>query len=127
MESGIRYTEACLEVVTAAYTIKTWREKHPRLDRYFKKLMHRRDDNILRKIETSLEGRLIDGKASAAELIFYLCNRASQRWKNSYKIEHSGKIEGRPERIVIHIENINKDKAGDNSKNRLSKLLENND
>ncbi len=104
-----------------------WERKFPRLKLLKEKALEFCDDIRTTKVEDAFLKKLTEGKGAASDYIFYLCNRAPQRWSNKHHIEHSGKVEGRPEKIIIHIENINKDKARDNSKNRLSKLLENND
>ena len=81
MEAGNKYVAACESIVKRAYTIELWRNQYPRLDRYFLKLMDKRDDKIVDAIELKLEDRILKGEASPAEVIFYLCNRRPKKWK----------------------------------------------
>jgi len=47
--------------------------------------------NLLRDegVEDAYTNKLLKGEGSAADYIFYLCNRLPHRWKNGHYIEHS--------------------------------------
>ena len=81
MEGGTRYTVSCRQIVKTPQTIENWRNKYPRVERYFTKLMDKREDRITDGIEDKLADRCLRGEASPAEIIFYLCNRRSHKWK----------------------------------------------
>jgi hypothetical protein len=81
MEKGEKYTRACERIVKRAQTIENWRNKYPRIDRYFLSLIDKREEKIIDAVELKLEDRILKGEASPAEIIFYLANRRSGRWK----------------------------------------------
>lgn len=103
MESGVKYTAACERLVKTAQTIENWRNKHPRLDRYFLKLMDKRENKVVDAIENKLEDRLLKGEASSSEYFFYLCNKRPEKWKNRYQVDHSGKVEGFENKNIVVI------------------------
>ena len=44
---------------------------------------------------------------NVAAIVFYLCNRASEKWKNTQKIQHEG-VEDKPIQIVVNGVNLSK-------------------
>lgn len=98
---GEKYTRACEKVVKREKTIQLWRNKIPRIDRYFKSLIDSREENVVDSIELKLESRLLRGEGTSAEYIFYLVNRRPQKWQNNYRVEHSGKVNGQEVRVIV--------------------------
>ncbi|OQB07387.1 MAG: hypothetical protein BWY21_01654 [Parcubacteria group bacterium ADurb.Bin216] len=92
-----------------------WRDKPARFSKYWnirlqkitKAAQESCDDKRVRAVEDTLYKKLISGEAAPALYIFYLCNRGLDRWKNDYRVEHSGKISGGMEKLVISIVNNN--------------------
>ena len=112
MEAGTRYTRACNQVVNTHQTIENWRNKKPLLDRYFLKLLYKRDERITDAVEDKLSDRLVKGEATPTEYIFYLVNRRPKKWQNNYRVEHSGEIKGAEVRIILINPKEVKEKTG---------------
>jgi len=100
-----------------------WEKKLPRLKALRIRAQELCDDKRTRMVEDAFLKTMIKGKASPASYIFYLCNRASDRWKNDYKIEHSGEIKG-DGKIIINIVDLKKEiEKKVNNSNRVNDLL----
>ena len=69
--------EACRAVGIDYTTLYAWGQKDDRLRAKIESII---DSRVL-VVEDKLYSRLIKGEASPVEYIFYLCNRAPQRWK----------------------------------------------
>ena len=101
MEAGTRYTRACIQIVKTEQTIQNWRKKKPLLDRYFLKLLDKREDRITDAVEDKLFDRLLKGEATPTEYIFYLVNRRPNKWQNNYRVTHSGEFNVFFEQIIF--------------------------
>ena len=84
-------------------TYYNWMNANPRLKRWVKALENLCDERRTTIVEDAFFKKLKDGTATAAEYIFYLCNRKSERWQNKHQFEHSGKID---HEHTVFIENI---------------------
>ena len=81
-------------------TIDDWRHKpakfsrfwNLRCDRLISICQEKSENKRVDAVEDKQFGRLLDGTASPAEYIFYLCNRRPEKWQNNYRVEHSGNI-----------------------------------
>lgn len=95
-EKGLFLKQALKELPSGRISysaIKKWRVR-PMIDRYFKAIMDRSEGVQVQAVENAFLKRLLGGKASPIDYIFYLCNRAGDRWKNNSYVKHSGKIDG---------------------------------
>jgi hypothetical protein len=68
--------------VRSYYTLNRWRQHKPRIDRYITECILRCDNRRVVAVEDALFKKLIDRKASPAEYIFFLTNRAADKWKD---------------------------------------------
>lgn len=95
-ERGVRYTHALRNIIiggtrrkVSPATLKYWRVR-PMIDSYIDYCVNIRDEKITDKIEDKLNDRILQGEASPAEIIFYLCNRRVNRWKrHDTLVDHS--------------------------------------
>lgn len=78
---GIRFSSAVKNAGVNLQTVVNWRNKRPMIDDYCTKIVYQREEKIVDMIEDALAKRCLSGKASPAEIIFYLCNRRSKKWK----------------------------------------------
>ncbi|MBM4137494.1 MAG: hypothetical protein FJ241_11795 [Nitrospira sp.] len=114
---GVRYTEALkhifingIERKIPNVTIDNWRHKKPKtVGRYIDACIHQIDETKVDRVENKFEERLLNGEATSAEYIFYLVNRRPDRWKNNYKVEHSGKVDGEGNKFLIQFINKKED------------------
>ncbi len=81
---------AKLHGIGARYLFRL-RERDAEFDEQVRIAMAAADEFRVSMVEDTLYRRLIAGKASPAEVIFYLVNRASHRWQHVYKIEHTAR------------------------------------
>ena len=81
-------------------TIARWRIADPEFDDAMRATMAEQDATRVTIVEDQLFYRLTKGTASAAEMIFYLINRAGHRWRHVQRIEHTGR-EGTPLEIGV--------------------------
>jgi len=98
-EKGIRYTNALKRINVNGVirkvnpqTIENWRKKYPRIERYclaIQKLPDIAEEKITDAVENKLKDRLLKGEASAAEYIFYLCNRRPDKWKRNALVNNT--------------------------------------
>ena len=77
LQAGSSIVEACRAVGIDYTTLYAWGQKDDRLKNKIESII---DSRVL-VVEDKLYSRLIKGEASPVEYIFYLCNRAPQRWK----------------------------------------------
>jgi len=95
LEEGSLLTVAWRKAgLNSSATLHRWRKESPRIDRYIKACQEKSNDRRVAAVEDAYFKKLIDGKGSAADYIFWLTNRCPDRWINKYGIEHSGKVEG---------------------------------
>lgn len=71
-------------------TVWRWRVADPEFDAKVKIVLTDLDGLRVQLVEDSLFQRLEKGTASAAEVIFFLCNRAPGRWRSVQRLEHTG-------------------------------------
>lgn len=81
-------------------TIARWRMADTEFDAAMTSTMAEQDATRVSIVEDQLFYRLSKGKASAAEMIFYLVNRSGGRWQHVQRIEHTGR-EGTPLEIGV--------------------------
>jgi hypothetical protein len=74
-------------------TVYRWRAADPEFDAQVRAAAEESDKVRVALVEDSYFARLVSGKASAAEMIFFLTNRDPERWKhwNHRKAEGSGR------------------------------------
>jgi hypothetical protein len=72
-------------------TIWRWRRADPGFDAEVLSAVEDSDSVRVGMVEDSYFARLVSGNVSAAEVIFYLANRAPERWKHVSRHEHTGK------------------------------------
>lgn len=77
LQSGSSIVDACRAVGIDYTTLYAWELKDERLKEKIESII---DSRVL-IVEDKLYSRLIKGEASPVEYIFYLCNRAPDRWK----------------------------------------------
>jgi len=87
--------------IRSYYTLNLWRQKNPRIDRYITVCLVRQNDKRTDAVEDAHFKKMIDGNGSAADYIFYLCNRRPEKWQNRHQFEHFGL----PENKIIIINN----------------------
>jgi transposase-like protein len=87
-------------------TIYRWRHADPVFDAACATALEQADRVRVHKVEDSLYRRLDEGEASAAEMVFFLCNRAPHRWRHVQTIQHTGG-EGGPIRHAVDLTRLN--------------------
>lgn len=75
---------------TSASGIWRWRTADAEFDAQVKRTLKDLDGLRVQLVEDGLFGRILRGEASAAEVIFFLCNRAPDRWRSVQRLEHTG-------------------------------------
>jgi len=70
-------------------TVWRWRQSDADFDRAVAEAQKHQDSLRIQAIEDSLFDRILMGKASAAETIFWLCNRGGGRWRHVAAVKHS--------------------------------------
>ena len=93
-------TDAAKAVSRELITIWRWRQADKTFDEAVREAQHTADSVRIGLVEDSLYERLVTGKASPAECIFFLCNRAPARWRHVQRLEHNGQSGG-PLRVTI--------------------------
>lgn len=88
LQSGSSIVDACRAVGIDYTTLYSWQQKDQRLKEKIESII---DSRVL-VVEDKLYSRLIKGEASPAEYIFYLTNRAPQRWKRDALVDQSQHI-----------------------------------
>jgi transposase-like protein len=93
IEGGVKnLTEIAGEVGVDERTIYRWRKADRAFDISCEAALEESDKVRIHKVEDSLYRRLEDGKASAAEMVFYLVNRAPHRWRHVQTVQHTGHV-----------------------------------
>lgn len=83
MEDGTCLSRATLTSgLRSRYTLDLWRKKRPMIDRYISVCMERCSKKRVVAVEDAFLRKLLDGKGSAADYIFWLTNRAPQMWQD---------------------------------------------
>lgn len=77
LRGGASIVEACRGVGIDYTTLYLWEQKDARLKEKIESIINSR----VLVVEDKLYSRLIKGEAAPAEYIFYLCNRAPDRWQ----------------------------------------------
>lgn len=85
---------ACEVVDVAERTVHVWRDMDAEFDEAVARLQESLEDRRVRAVEESLFERAVSGKARAAEVLFYLANRAPQRWQDLKRIKHDIELGG---------------------------------
>lgn len=89
-EGKLTLAGAAEGVGTSASTIWRWRAADAEFDAQVKAVLADLDGLRVQLVEDGLFSRIENGKASAAEVIFFLCNRAPGRWRSVQRLEHTG-------------------------------------
>jgi len=88
LTNGATITEACKAAGIERSTLWRWQQKYPSVREAVEFALQAR----IEIVEDALFKKAAMGHVTA--MIFWLCNRAPDRWRNVQKIEHSGKVEG---------------------------------
>lgn len=67
--------------IRSYYTLDLWRQKNTRIDKYITACLAKQNDKRIDAVEDAHFKKMIDGSGSAADYIFYLCNRRPKKWK----------------------------------------------
>ena len=85
LQAGSSIVDACRAVGIDYTTLYSWEQKDQRLKEKIEGII---DSRVL-VVEDKLYSRLVKGEASPAEYIFYLCNRAQDRWKRNALVNNT--------------------------------------
>lgn len=80
---------ACKIVGVTERVIQVWRKLDEEFNAAVSALQASLDERRTRAVEESMWERAVAGDASAAEVLFWLANRAPDRWQDLKKIQHS--------------------------------------
>jgi hypothetical protein len=86
LEKGAYITAACKAAKISPVTFYEWLRK----DKEFAKSVDIAQESRIGIVEDALFKRAEKGNMTA--IIFFLCNRAGDRWKSLTKVEHTGNI-----------------------------------
>jgi len=86
LKSGVSISDACKAVNLSRDTIWRWRKKYKGFNNKILSII----DSRTQTVEDALYANALNGNVTAQ--IFWLKNRAKERWKDRY--EHTEKIEG---------------------------------
>ena len=75
-----------------ASTLWRWRQADPVFRRAVEELKEFVDELRVQMVEDAVFERIIRGEASAAEAIFWLKNRAPERWRDRVNVAQEGKV-----------------------------------
>ena len=98
----IAFIAACNSVGIAEVTFWRWRQTDKAFSEAVKTAEDKQDSSRVKIVEDTLFKRLATGKASPTEMVFYLMNRAPDRWKDKRNVEHTTK-DGEPLAIKIYL------------------------
>ncbi len=87
--------EICEDIGTSHSALMTWRQEDPEFGALCERAVEVVDDMRVVNIEDTTYRRIIAGEAAAQETIFWLKNRAPDRWRDKVEIEATGK-DGQP-------------------------------
>lgn len=87
----VSLTAAARDIGKDQATVWRWRQADPDFDADVKEALHERDQIRVELVEDSLFKRLVAGTAAAAEMVFFLANRAPHRWRHVQHIQLTGK------------------------------------
>lgn len=68
-------------------TLWRWRQTDPEFDQRVTEAWRGADDRRVEAVESQFYRDLLTGECTAGERIFYLCNRAKDRWKHVHHIK----------------------------------------
>ncbi len=117
MTEGKRLIEAAREIGRDPATLYKWRMNDPEFDAAVSALVEENEQARVRAVEETLYDRIIAGEAAPNEVMFWLVNRARDRWKNRHSQEMLG-ADGKPvdqipvaqlHALAVKIENLNLD------------------
>ena len=83
-------------------SLKRYAIKYPELEISLKKGRTEADLTVIQSLLDAAR------KGDMTATIFWLCNRRRGEWQHVQRIEHSGKIEGNVEKIIVSIVNTHK-------------------
>ncbi len=86
LENGAGIQAACKAAGITTMSFWRWRKKNPKLDKLVATLL----EGQIEIVEDALYKSALAGNTTAQ--IFFLTNRAPERWKDRRAIEHSGDI-----------------------------------
>lgn len=88
---GKHLHEAAREIKRDPATIWKWRQADAAFDAQVRQFCEDNEDARVAAVEETLYCRIVEGNASATEIIFYLTNRARTRWRNKHSREQHGR------------------------------------
>lgn len=83
-------TKAAESIGVGATQVWRWRVADPAFDAMVKQAEQESDTQRVGMVEDSMFARIVAGKASPAETIFFLVNRSGGRWRHIQTIQHAG-------------------------------------
>lgn len=95
MGAGKRLIEAAREIGRDPATLYKWRMNDPEFDAEVAALVEENEEARVKAVEETLYDRIMSGEASDTLAIFFLTNRARDRWKNRHSKEVLG-ADGKP-------------------------------
>lgn len=88
----ISVREACRRSGISVPTYVRYRDKFPELDERIEQAVKAQEDARVKAVEDAMFREAIEGETTGAERIFWLKNRAPERWSDKKELEHSGAI-----------------------------------
>ena len=86
LAEGRSMAGSCKEAGVDVATLWRWRQKYPIIDETIKICLHGR--NMV--VEDALYMQALKGNVGA--IVFWLCNRNKEEWKNVQNVEHTGTV-----------------------------------
>ena len=83
LEAGKRIAHALLDAGVRSYsTLKVWRRR-PLIDRYILACLIKCDNKRINAVEDAHLKKMVEGKGSPVDYIFFLTNRRPDKWKHN--------------------------------------------
>ncbi len=95
---------AAVHVGSSVTAIWRMRQTDPEFDAEITRIHQANDPLRLEAVEDSLFARIVTGGASGTETIFWLMNRAPDRWQDKRFIQHT--VEGNPREALAKLLNM---------------------
>ena len=95
LETGTSFIKACKAAEVNQATFWKWRQKSKRLDNKVLEILNSRTQTV----EDALFSNAVKGNVTAQ--IFWLKNRACDRWKDRYEQQLGGEVKLKPLTVII--------------------------
>jgi hypothetical protein len=95
--------KAAQGIGVGATQVWRWRQADAAFDAAVKQAEQESDQQRVGMVEDSMFGRIVAGKASPAETIFFLVNRGGGRWRHIQTIQHTGGNDDTPIRFKLDL------------------------